>query len=297
MVIYMKLTNSGNLLSAKEKKNNEFYTLYEEIENEVLLHSEMFKDKVVYCPCDNPDVSNFSKFFRDNFEKLRIKRLISTCYPQGILEVVDKNGSKRLQLKGDGDFRSDECQRIMRNSDLVVTNPPFSLFRDFVKVLSNNKLKYLIIGNKNAVQYKEIITDIINGTVWNGYRKWSENMWFLCNDDEVKGRIRVKNGQRQKNISAIWFTNFDRPMMPITFDTKLSFEEGSKLNLYQKYDDSEIINVGRTEHIPMDYEREMGVPISFLAKYNPQQFKLLGLLRPKINGKSIYTRLLIRKRK
>ena len=297
MIIDMKLTDSKNLLSAKEKKNDEFYTLYEDIESEVLLHSEMFKDKVVYCPCDNHNVSNFSKFFRDNFEKLGIKRLISTCYPQGFLEVVDKDSSKKLNLRGDGDFRSDECQRIMKNSDIVVTNPPFSLFREFVQSLMSNNLKFLIVGNKNAVQYKEIINEIINGEIWNGYKKWSDGMWFLCKDDEVEGRIRVKNGQRVKNISAIWFTNFDRPIMPITFDTKLSFEEGSKLNLYQKYDDSEVINVGRTEHIPMDYDGEMGVPITFLDKYNPQQFKLLGLLRPKMNGKSIYTRLLIRKRK
>lgn len=290
-------TDNRNLIKAKQNKNDEFYTLYDEVKVELDNYTNEFKDKTVYCNCDNPDISNFSKYFRDNFEKLGLKRLISTCYPHGIMEVIDYKGTRRFRLKGDGDFRSEECERILRNCDIVVTNPPFSLFIDFVNFISKHSKKFLIIGNKNAIQNKELVDRIVSGEIWNGFGSRKGKWWFICFERTEKGTYKEIDGVLHKTIPACWFTNFERPEMEITFDTGLCFKDGMSQGLYKTYDETDIINVNETKHIPMDYESVMGVPISFIDKFNPKQFELLGIIRPKINGKSIYTRLLIKKRK
>lgn len=286
------------LNKAKITKNDEFYTRFEDVNTELINYSNQFFNKIVYCPCDNPNLSNFTKYFRDNFEKLGIKRLVSTCYPQGIMQVVDNEGIKTLQLEGDDDFRSEECVRIMKSCDVVVTNPPFSLFKDFIKLIEKFGKKFLIIGSKTAVRYKEVITKIISGQMWNGFRPWSGGMWFICDKKEKDEDVRMINGFYCKNVSSIWFTNLERPEHEITFNTCVTFEEGNSQGWYETYDGINAINVNKTNQIPMDYDGVMGVPITFIEKFNPKQFTLLEIVNvPKINGKSIYTRLLIRKRK
>lgn len=301
------------LKKARQRKADEFYTMLKDIEKELINYS--FDGKVVYCPCDNPNLSNFTKYFRDNFEKLGIKRLISTCYPQGIMEVVDNKGTRTFQLKGDGDFRSEECIRILKNCDVVVTNPPFSLFREFMRIIFENKKMFILIGNKNAITYKDVFPYIKDNKMWLGYT--SPSNFIQLESDEIRNMTGLTR----------WFTNLGIPKRTEKFDSCIEFEYGNTKGWYQKFDNYDAINVNETKQIPMDYDGVMGVPITFLDKYNPDLFDIIGIFNrysfsdyekglicgdekeyvdnrgkilktrgPILNKKTLYTRLLIKRK-
>ena len=295
------MAKNSNLHTAKTAKRDEFYTLMEDIEKEMRYYKDFFKGKVVYCNCDDARESNFFKYFSLNFEFLGLKKLISTGYKadgKGVVLVYegDKNGNRRVdneeiivnELNGDGDFRSEECIEYLKECDVVVTNPPFSLFRQYVKQLMDYNKKFIIIGNMNAITYKDIFPYIKNNQLWLG-------MNFVKSFEKPNGDI-----QKFGNIS--WFTNIENKRRNEKLDLykRYSFED------YPKYQNYDAIEVSRVDEIPMDYDGVMGVPITFLYKYNPTQFEIIGLDRYvednphyghrfTIKGEETYARILIRK--
>lgn len=294
-----------NLNKAKEAKKDEFYTQIEDISNEVSHYREHFRGKTVLCNCDDPRVSNFFKYFAYNFEHLGLKKLIATCYKnqdanlfsEGTSEKAvyliyegDKNGNhipdddeiEVLPLKGDGDFRSAECIEFLKEADIVVTNPPFSLFREYVAQLIKYDKKFLIIGPKNAITYKEIFPFIKKNILWVGVQPMSIDMLFDLPKEEVNNimhngkcgsKYRIINGIVKGRSASIWFTNLDhkkRHQNLILYKTYTPEE-------YPQYINYDAIEVSKTELIPMDYYGKMGVPITFLDKYNPEQFEIIGI--------------------
>ena len=326
-----------NLHNARMAKNDEFYTQYSDIQKEVDAYLEynpnVFRDKTILLPCDDPEWSNFTKFFVQNFEKFGLKKLISTCYTNtknncqadlfendcsqnfnlhGKILIVTKDNlnSKWQYLKGDGDFRSSEIKALRDESDFIITNPPFSLFREFVSWIFETDKKFLIIGNKNCITYKEIFPLFKNNLLWSGRTEWSGGLWFeTTNNDDVD---KIIDNKKMKNVSAFWLTNIDhgrrhQPLQLMSMADNIKFNKKLKGKEYQKYDNYDAIEIPLTEVIPSDYEGIMGVPISFLDKYCPEQFEIKGLDRyvddnPKyghrftINQKETYARILIRKK-
>ena len=272
-----------NLHKAKQNKKDEFYTQLSDIERELGHYKEHFKDKVVLCNCDDPRISNFFHYFSYNFEYLGLKKLIATCYKGQNMDLFTKNDSEQAiyleylgdknsnkipdaeeigikHLKGDGDFRSDECIELLKEADIVVTNPPFSLFREYVAQLMEYDKKFLIIGNQNAITYKEIFKLIKENKVW-----WGHDCvrWFQTPEN------MLSEGARSR-----WFTNLEikkRHEDLILYKTYKGNE-----NEYLMYDNYNAINVDKTKEIPIDYQGAMGVPITFMDKYNPEQFEILG---------------------
>ncbi|HOB89745.1 MAG TPA: adenine-specific methyltransferase EcoRI family protein [Candidatus Colwellbacteria bacterium] len=323
-----------NLHKANRAKNDEFYTQLPDIENELKHYKDQFRGKVVYCNCDDPFESNFFKYFAANFKELGLKKLIATSFSGSpitgkqlsilemeglknekkkeplkieITEVLDsdKDGAiniddvkellKRCKktvtpLKGGGDFRSEECIGLLKQADIICTNPPFSLFREYVAQLVEYKKKFLIIGNDNAVKYKEIFPLIVENRIWRGYTRIKE--------------FRRPNGSLQKFGNVGWFTNLDMAKRheKITLYKKYIRKE------YPEYDNYDAVEVSKISEIPMDYDGVMGVPITFIDKYNPDQFEIIGISngnnRDKyaigkmvtVNNKSTYARILIKKR-
>jgi hypothetical protein len=260
-----------NLNSAKKAKNDEFYTQLGDIENELKHYKNHLKGKVVFCNCDDPEWSNFWQYFYLNFDFLGLKALISTHFekdkPSYKLEcrgAKDKEGkliTEITQLSQNGDFRSPEAIEVLKESDVVVTNPPFSLFREYVAQLVEYDKKFLILGNMNSVTYKEIFPLIKNNNLWLGISP--RGMDFRRPDDSIV------------SVNSVWFTNLPhskRNEELILYQTY----EGSEDN-YPKYDNYDAINVDKTKEIPMDYEGYMGVPITFLDKFNPSQFEIIAL--------------------
>ena len=336
------MAGNKTLSNAKVAKQDEFYTQLTDIEKELRHYTEHFRDKVVFCNCDDPYESNFFKYFAMNFNALGLKRLIATCYNgspvQGnelllqfdldapdeprkvahkieITEVKDANGDGAIDLadvryllqndknaisilKGNGDFRSPECVELLKQADIVVTNPPFSLFREYVAQLVEYNKKFLIIGNKNALTYKEIFKLIKNNEMWTGYRGFSGGMWFSA-DYEGKTE-KIIDGEKLINVPSIWFTNLDN----MKRHENLILYKNYNPEEYPKYDNYDAINVNKTAEIPCDYDGMMGVPITFLDKYNPEQFEIVGneyslninKSRGYINGKRMYSRIFIRKK-
>ena len=294
---------ASNLNNAKKAKNDEFYTQLSDIEKEMAHYKDFFKGKIVYCNCDDARESNFFQYFALNFEYLGLKKLITTGYKESGKGVVliyegDKNGNKIVEdneiiireLDGDGDFRSEECIELLKECDVVVTNPPFSLFREYVAQLIKYGKKFLIIGNKNAITYKEIFPYIKNNELWLGMN-WAKD--FVQPNGEVK-----------KFGNICWYTNIGhaRRNTPLDLYKKYSADE------YPKYDNYDAIEVSKVSEIPTNYEGVMGVPITFLDKYCPTQFEIVGLDRYvednphyghrfHINGKETYARILIRRKK
>lgn len=296
---------NGNLHNAKRAKNDEFYTQLTDIENEIKKenYKDFFKGKVVYCNCDDARNSNFFKYFSNNFETLGLKKLITTGYKENGKGVVliyegDKNGNFMVdddeiivrELEGDGDFRSAESIEFLKECDVVVTNPPFSLFREYVAQLMEYGKKFLIIGSMNAITYKEIFPYIKNNELWLGVN------W-------VKDFIQP-NGEIKKFGNICWYTNILHTKRNEEIDnlTKKYNEKD-----YPKYDNYDAIEVSKVVNIPTDYDGIMGVPITFLDKYCPTQFEIVGIDRyvednPRyghrfhINGKETYARLLIKNR-
>lgn len=325
-----------NLVRAKKNKNDEFFTQLTDIDKELKHYKHHFKDKVVFCNCDDPRISNFFHYFSYNFEKLGLKKLVTTCYKNQNLELFsdnnseqaisleytgDKNGNNVPDLreigikilKGDGDFRSEESIELLKQADIVVTNPPFSLFREYVTQLIEYERKFLIIGDQNAITYKEIFKLIKENKIWTGVDNGGTK-WFQVPDHydiKTESRKKIENGKQYFSKGSIfWFTNLDiyKRHEDIILYKKYIEEE------YPKYDNYNAINVDKVADIPMDYKGVMGVPITFIDKYNPDQFELLGIMntgeenigiryegtphgRPMINGVEKYLRILIKNKK
>lgn len=301
-----------NLNAAKEAKKDEFYTQLEDINNELRHYREHFRGKTVLCNCDDPRVSNFFTYFAYNFEFLGLKRLITTCYKNQDMDLFSQNKSEQAiyliydgdkngnnipdpeeigihPLKGDGDFRSKECIELLKQADIVVTNPPFSLFREYVAQLMEYGKKFLIIGHQNAVTYKELFPLIMQNKIWLGYGFKGGAGHFISRyedkataGDHKKGMIRVSG--------VHWFTNLEikKRHEDIVLYKKYTPEE------YPHYDNYNAIEVSKTSDIPFDYEDVMGVPITFLDKYNPEQFEIIGMAKrgagdPSLKSK-VYTK-------
>ena len=300
--------DNSNLRAAKRVKNDEFYTRYEDIELEVMKYRKQFKNKIVYLPCDDPaeKKSEFWSFFVNNFDAFGLKKLIATHYDENGKAYkiwidgdtsndgyIDDGDALQEDLIGNGDFRSPECIEILNECDIVCTNPPFSLFREFVSLLVTHKKQFLIIGNQNAFTYKEIFHLIHTDIIWTGYNMVKQ---FFQPDGSIKEFGNV-----------CWFTNMmtNKRNEEITL-TKKYVDNPSA---YPQYDSCEAIDVSRVVNIPSDYDGIMGVPITFLDKYNPNQFEILGLddpnlvypnwrgKGPDLNGKTIYRRVMIRRKK
>lgn len=311
---------NNDLSNARLAKADEFYTQLSDIEKEMAHYKEFFKGKIVYCNCDDARESNFFKFFANNFESLGLKKLITTGYKangKGVKLVYegDKNGNFMVddaevvmtELEGNGDFRSEECVELLKECDVVVTNPPFSLFREYVAQLMKYEKKFLIIGNQNAITYKEIFPYIKENKLWLGVSISSGDREFRIPDNYVvrSKSLRIdENGNKYVRVVGIrWFTNIPHDKRNAPLDLYKKYNEVE----YPKYDNYDAINVNKTSDIPMDYDGVMGVPITFLDKYCPTQFEIVGLDRYvednphyghrfHINGKETYARILIRKR-
>lgn len=291
-----KSSSNRNLHSAKTSKKDEFYTQLSDIERELRHYKDHFRGKVVLCNCDDPRVSNFFHFFSYNFENFGLKKLIATCYKNQERDLFSQHNSERAiyleytgdkngdnipnpdeigikQLMGDGDFRSKECIELLKESDIVVTNPPFSLFREFVSQLIEYDKKFLIVGHQNAISYKEIFKLIKENKLWLGYGFSGGAGHFINTQyedyatagDHKEGMIRVSG--------VTWFTNLDinKRHEDLILYKNYTPEE------YPTYDNYDAINVDKTKDIPMDYPGSIGVPITFLDKYNPDQFEIQTL--------------------
>lgn len=326
-----------NLHRAKRSKDDEFYTTYETIEKELAHYVEQFKNKTVLCNCDNPFTSNFSKYFICNFNVLGLKRLICTSFSQSDYEqpslfdnlnsisqkgfvfdisnisdfydeqkplsdfLVSSNSVK--ELKGNGDFRSEECINYLKQCDIVVTNPPFSLFKEMVSEILKYDKKFLIIGNQNALTYKEIFPLVQNNIVWTGYQ--FGEMKFRVPADSVPRSTRYwvdETGQKWRSLgNAMWLTNLDNKRR----HENLKLTQRFNPVIHQKYDNFNAIHVRNITEIPFDYSGIMGVPITIINRYNSEQFEIIGeanhgsdskydIFKPILNGREIFKRILIR---
>lgn len=341
---------NNSLKAAKKAKADEFYTQLSDVENELRHYKRHFRDKVVFCNCDDPYESNFFKYFAMNFNQLGLKKLIATCYDGSpicdtqlslfdtdseqsqlsktcvphkivITEVTDVNGDGAVnmgdvewlikndknvltRLKGNGDFRSEECVELLKEADIVVTNPPFSLFREYVAQLIAYKKQFLIVGNQNAITYKEIFKLIKDNELWLGsslsFAKFKVPEYY----EERSNRFWIdESGQKWRSLGNIcWFTNLDIKKRHENIDLYKRYTPEE----YPKYDNYDAINVDKVADIPADYDGVMGVPITFLDKYNPEQFEILGQMAntkiddfnfgyPFVNKERKYARILIRK--
>ena len=287
-----------NLNRAKEAKKDEFYTQLEDINNELRHYREHFRGKTVLCNCDDPRISNFFTYFAYNFEFLGLKKLITTCYKNQDMNLFsqnqceqavylvyegDKNGDHIPNaeeigvkpLRGDGDFRSKECIELLKEADIVVTNPPFSLFREYVAQLMEYDKKFLIIGNQNAIKYKEIFPLLKENKVWLGYQFGDMKFKVPESYEPRETRFWVdETGQKWRSMGNIcWFTNLDikKRHEDIILYKHYTPEE------YPTYANYNAIDVSKTADIPCDYDGLMGVPITFMDKYNPEQFEIIGM--------------------
>jgi hypothetical protein len=291
-----KKTLNKNLHKAKNDKKDEFYTQLSDIEKEMKHYKGFFKGKVVLCNCDDPWVSNFFRYFANNFEKLRLKKLITTCYKNQNMALFSQNKSEKAiyleyqgdknannmpdpeeigikHLKGDGDFRSEECIELLKKqADIVVTNPPFSLFREYVAQLIRYDKKFVIIGHQNAITYNEIFRLIKDNKIWLGYGFTGGATHFITHYEDHATAGNHKEGMVR--VSGVhWFTNLDINKRHEDLILYKKYNPGE----YPTYDNYDAINVDKTKDIPMDYDGVMGVPITFLDKYNPEQFEILGI--------------------
>lgn len=323
------------LTAAREAKKDEFYTQYVDIQKEVEAYLEFdpntFRDKTVYCNCDDPFESNFFKYFAANFNRLGLRKLISTSYdgssiaggqitfdeytagngerekPKAVCieieEVTDLDGDGAIgiedvqiflennphshtPLEGGGDFRSDECVELLRQADIVVTNPPFSLFTDFISLLMRHEKKFLAIGNTNAITYQEVFPHVRENRLWLGCTNFNVGMFFeVPSNWEKYHHVDEVTGKKIARVStSCWYTNLDhgrrhRPLSLMTMADNLRYNKklGNK-PAYQQYDNYDAIEVPYYDSIPSDYEGVMGVPVTFLDKYSPEQFEILGTL-------------------
>lgn len=329
-----------NLHRAKSSKDDEFYTTYETIEKEIAHYVEQFKNKTVLCNCDNPFTSNFSKYFIFNFNILGLKRLICTSFSpsdyeqlnlfddvnplqkkgfvldiRNVLNACDNKTSfsdsllssnSVKELKGNGDFRSDECIDYLKQCDIVVTNPPFSLFREMVSEIMKYDKKFLIIGNQNALTYKEIFPLIQNNIVWTGYQFGEMKFKVPANSEPRSTRYWVdETGQKWRSMgNAMWLTNLDNKRR----HENLRLTQRFNPIIHPQYDNFNAIHVKNITEIPFDYSGIMGVPITIINRYNSDQFEIVGeanhgsdskydIFKPILNGREVFKRILIRNKK
>lgn len=318
------------LRSAKSQKKDEFYTQLADIENELKRYKDQFRGKVVFCNCDDPKESNFVKYFSRNFEHLGLKKLIATHYkeanlfthepPYKLEYTGDRNGNRMpdpsefmTEMISDGDFRGQECIDLLKEADIIVTNPPFSLFREYVAQLMKYDKKFLILGSQNAITYKETFKFIKENKLWLGYDNGGTK-WFQVPADydiQTESRIKIEKGIKFFSMgSVMWFTNLDTTKR----HEELILYKKYDPEKYPKYDNYDAINVDKVSDIPIGYNGVMGVPITFLDKFNPEQFELLGIMntgeinkgiryegtlhgRPIVNGVEKYLRILIKNKK
>lgn len=283
-------SSNKNLHNANQAKKDEFYTQLIDIENELKHYKDQFRGKVVFCNCDDPKESNFVKYFSMNFEHLDLKKLIATHYkganlftqepPYKLEYTGDKDGNRMpdpsefmTKMISDGDFRSKECIDLLKQADIVVTNPPFSLFREYIAQLMKYNKKFLIIGNINAITYKEIFPLIKENKMWIGESMNGSNRWFQI-PDYYENYHKIENGKKYAFVAGVmWFTNLD------------TLKRHEKITLYKKYtpkeyphyDNYNAIDVSKVTDIPVDWDGAVGVPISFVNKYNPDQFEIVAL--------------------
>ena len=323
----MRNATNKNLQQAKKSKSDEFYTLLPDIERELQHYQHLFHNKVVYCNCDNPNNSNFFRYFADHFHALGLKKLIASCYQEDNRNLfsatnefghgfyceytgeTDMAGRPKAPIcrsfDGDGDFRSKECIDLLVQSDIVVTNPPFSLFREYIAQLVRFKKKFLVIGNVNAITYKEIFDLIQKNEVWLGVNLGRGISGFLvpnhydlygtevCIDNDGNAIVSTNN--------CLWLTNLEleRRHEDITLTKVYNGNEEA----YPVYDNCNGINVNKTKDIPKDYNGLMGVPITFLHRHNPDQFEIVRFRKGEdgkdlsINGKCPYFRILIKNKR
>ena len=342
-----------NLQAAKAAKNDEFYTQYPDIQKEVNAYLEynpdVFRDKIVLLPCDDPEWSNFTKFFAQNFENFGLRKLISTSYAIESKKVktdwqptlfetenpnydidkskirgkiftlthdtnqngkIDINDLEWQYLDGDGDFRSPEVRTLRDEADIIITNPPFSMFREFLAWIMEGEKKFLIIGHQNAITYKEVFPYIKENKMWlgKGFSGGATHFYSKYEDravagDHIEGMIRVSG--------VVWFTNLDhgrrhQPMQLMTEAENIKFSKHKEVKGigYHHYDNYDAIDIPYSDSIPSDYKGVMGVPISWLDKYSPEQFEILGNEidlniekgRGYVNGKRLYSRIFIHKK-
>jgi len=343
-----RVSTNKDLHKAKDAKKDEFYTQLSDIVRELKHYERHFKNKVVYCNCDDPYESNFFKYFAMNFNHLGLKKLIATCYTgspiankqlslfdfeteenkttrnphkieiteipdlndDGVVDLADvelllrSNNNHLTRLNGDGDFRSKECVELFKQSDIIVTNPPFSLFREYVEQLVKYDKKYLIIGNINAITYKEIFKLIKENKAWMGINMGRGISGFIVPDDYnlygTEARIDSSGNRIISSNNCLWLTNLETHKR--NEDIKLNKKYYGNECDYPKFDNYEAINVNKTNDIPMDYNGVMGVPITFLHKYNPKQFEIIKFRKGNddkdlsINGKCPYFRILIKRK-
>lgn len=268
------MTKGKNLSAAKTAKNDEFYTRLEDIEKELKHYKKHFRNKIVFCNCDDPEWSNFWRFFSTKFEFLGLKKLISTHHVKDgqsyKLElkkdingdgVIDGEDLIKTPLEGDGDFRSKESIEILKEADIIVTNPPFSLFREYIDLLMNYNKNFLIIGSQNAITYKEFFPLLKENKVWLG--------------NTMAKKFIQPDGSEKTFGNICWFTNLSHKKR-LEDLILYKFYEGNEEE-YQKYDNYNAIEVSKVKNIPVDYEGVMGVPITFLEKHNPEQFEIVGI--------------------
>ena len=313
--------DNTKMATAKRAKNDEFYTRYEDIEAEIMKYRKQFRGKTVYLPCDKKKKkkSEFWSFFVNNFDAFGLKKLIATHYDENGKAYkiwidgdttgdgyIDDADAMQEDLIGNGDFRSPECTDILEECDIVCTNPPFSLFREFFDVIMQANKLFLIICPQNAFKYKDIFPYIKEGKVWAGY-SFNKTFDFIMSDDYVltkTGYIDDQGRKHGKVASTCWMTN-----MTVNKRTEeMILTKKYNSSDYPYFDNYNAINVGRVENIPCDYDGIMGVPISFLGKHNPNQFEIIGeanhgsdnqydLFKPIVNGKELFPRILIRRKK
>ena len=309
------MSKNNNLHKAKKEANDEFYTQYEDVAKEIEHYKEHLKGKVVYCNCDIPHFSNFHKYFLDNFKEFELKKLIVTGYVKngnGKCSIYNGEKSTDYDLLGDGDFRGDECVDILQKADVVITNPPFSLFREYVAKLIEHDKKFLVVGNQNAITYKEVFSLIRDNKVWLGTK--SGDMKFVVPSHYELRNTRSwldENGVNWRSLgNACWFTNIEHNkrhnhLELNTMEYNLKSNNGIIKNpcSYKKYDNYDAIEVPKTNAIPSDYTGTMGVPISFLEKYCPEQFEIVKFRKGddnkdlSVGGKCPYFRILIKHKK
>ena len=351
----------SNLREANKAKNDEFYTQYEDIQKEVNAYLEynpdVFRGKTVLLPCDDPEWSNFTRFFAQNFENFGLKKLISTsfahesknfkgAYQLSLFEefspqfdedktkthgkiftltrdsnktgMIDIDDLEWQYLEGDGDFRSDEVKALCEEADIIITNPPFSLFREFLAWIFEHNKQFLIIGNINCISYQEVFVKIKENKAWlgNGMGRWISGFIVPEGYELYGSEARIdENGQRiVATNNCLWLTNLEhgrrhQPLSLMTMKDNIKYSKHKEIRDvgYEKYDNYDAIDVAFTDAIPSDYNGAMGVPITFLDKYNPEQFEILGIMAstqitqynfgyPYVDGKKKYARILIRKR-